>query len=71
MFKFLVVVSEDPRRLGFWLKSSCISKDLNVFIFSVKQSDPSKRHESFIPEDLSLQIKLSSFAIVFFVKLSF
>jgi hypothetical protein len=51
-----MAVSEDPRRLGFWVKSSFISKDLNVFVFSVKQTDLSKRHESFIPEDLSRQI---------------
>jgi hypothetical protein len=58
MFEFLMAVSEDPRRLGWWLKSSCISKDLNIFVFTVKQSDTSKGQESFIPEYLSLQIKL-------------
>ena len=42
MFAFLMAVSEDPRRLGCWVKTSCISKELNVFVFSVKQSYPSK-----------------------------
>jgi len=42
MFEFLMAVSEDPRRLGCGAKTYYISKELNAFVFGVKQSDPSK-----------------------------